>query len=185
MNASHLDTDSSYTIRLTTDNNNMGFDSRCTDLQEDITVGGGSAHYVNSRTLHACTAPGGTVTATLMEGTTPVHTITQQVTVPGASAPSIAITDLLTSMEEGESDSFTMSTSDLETTNSYTIRVTTDNGNLGYNWDCTSRQHDESVTAGRNSYTSYFILYGCAAPGGTVTPPWWRETPRCIPSRSR
>ena len=98
-----------------------------------------------------------------------MHTITQQVTVPGASAPSIAITDLLTSMEEGKSDSFTVSTSDLETTNSYTIRVTTDGGNMGFDSACNDTQEDVTVPAGTATHTASLTLHGCIAPGGTVT----------------
>ena len=39
---------------------------------------------------------------------------------------------------------------------------------LGYNQDCTNREFSDG-TSGRNSFSTFFTLYGCASPGGTLT----------------
>ena len=86
VDASNLDADTSYTIQVTTDDADLGFDSACTDRQEDVTVAASSTSHTASPTLYGCGAPGGTVTATLLSGTTTVHTATQDVTVPNTAA---------------------------------------------------------------------------------------------------
>ena len=85
------------------------------------------------------------------------------------SCPGVEITDLLASMEEGESDAFSLSASNLVSTNSYSLRVTTDNANTGFDSACTDRQEDVTITSGNTSHTAFLTLYGCTAPGGTVT----------------
>ena len=63
-----------------------------------------SSHIV-SLTLYGCATAGGTVTATLSRDGSTVDTATQTVTVvpPGIS---IKISDLVSSLVEGETDSF-------------------------------------------------------------------------------
>ncbi len=84
--ASNLDADTSYTIRVTTDDADLGFDTGCTDRQEEVTVAASSTSHTASLTLYGCGAPGGTVTVTLLSGKTTVHTATQDVTVPNTAA---------------------------------------------------------------------------------------------------
>ena len=52
INASYLDSAHSHTIRLITDNSNMGFDATCTDREKEFTVSSRSATYVNSSILY-------------------------------------------------------------------------------------------------------------------------------------
>ena len=83
--------------------------------------------------------------------------------------PSITITDLVTSVENGQSDGFAVSVSNLDAASSYSIRVTTDDADLGFDSDCADRQEDVTVPAGNTSHTAALTLHGCAVPGGTVT----------------
>ena len=168
ISASYLDTANSHTIRLTTDNANMGFDTACTDQQEDIPVGQGRATYVNSRILYGCTAPGGTLTVTLLQGETVVDTTTYDVEVTPPPSPSVEFLNSPYTLESGGSVVVRMRVSNLDADSSYTIRVAPDNANLGYNQDCTSREFSDG-TSGRNSFSTFFTLYGCASPGGTLT----------------
>ena len=168
INASHLDTAHGHTIRLTTDNANMGFDAECTDREEDLTVGRGSAAYVDSRRLYGCTAPGGTLTVTLLQGETVVDTTTYDVEVTPPPPPSVEFLNSPYTLESGGSVVVRMRVSNLDADSSYTIRVSPDNANLGYNQDCTSREFSDG-TSGRNSFSTFFTLYGCASPGGTLT----------------
>ena len=87
VSASNLATTTSYTIRVTTDDPDIGFDSTCADRQEDATVPAASTSHDAAFTLRACSATGGTVTATLMQGTTAVATTTQDVTVTAPPPP--------------------------------------------------------------------------------------------------
>ncbi len=170
VSASDLTPTNSYSIRLTTDNSNTGFNSTCTDNQEDVSVPSGNTSHTATLTLHGCTAPGGTVTATLLQGSSTVATDTAQVTVTTpVPASSVEITGLLSSMEEGESDSFAVSASNLISTNTYTLRVTTDNSNTGFDSGCTDVQEDVTISQGSASHTASLTLHGCTAPGGTVT----------------
>ena len=168
INASHLDTAHGHTIRLTTDNGNMGFDAECTDREEDLTVGRGSAAYVDSRRLYGCTAPGGTLTVTLLQGETVVDTTTYDVEVTPPPSPSVEFLNSPYTLESGGSVVVRMRVSNLDADSSYTIRVSPDNASLGYNQDCTSREFSDG-TSGRNSFSTFFTLYGCASPGGTLT----------------
>ena len=168
INASHLDTAHGHTIRLTTDNGNMGFDAECTDREEDLTVGRGSAAYVDSRRLYGCTAPGGTLTVTLLQGETVVATTTYDVEVTPPPSPSVEFLNSPYTLESGGSVVVRMRVSNLDADSSYTIRVSPDNANLGYNQGCTNREFSDG-TSGRNSFSTFFPLYGCASPGGTVT----------------
>ena len=90
VSAAELDTADSYSIRVTVDSG-MGFDDTCTDMQEDETVTSGSATHSVSLTLHGCTTPGGTVTATLLIGGTAVATASQDVavTLPNTAASGV------------------------------------------------------------------------------------------------
>lgn len=88
VSASDLIPTNSYSISGTTDNSNTGFNSTCTDTQEDVTITQGDTSHTASLTLHGCTAPGGTVTATLLQGSTTVATDTADVTVTEANAGS-------------------------------------------------------------------------------------------------
>ena len=274
VSASNLASSNSYSIRVTTGGANVGFDAGCASRQQDAAVSSGSTSHDASFTLHGCSAPGGTITATLMQRAASVATATQQVTVteaptvqaapaptglrvtgstrtgvslswtsvqhahryklerspdgasgwsnvdddisgtsrtvsglscgttyhfrvsargdgstystefgspstpsvsgatsacPTAAQPAISISGLDASMEEGDSDAFTVSASNLASSTSYTIRVTTGGANVGFDAGCASRQQDATVSSGSTSHDASFTLHGCSAPGGTVT----------------
>ena len=273
VSASNLATANSYSIRVTTGDANVGFDAGCASRQQDAAVSSGSTSHDAAFTLHGCSAPGGTVTATLMQGAAAIATDTQQVTVTAAptvqaapaptglrvtgstrtgvsvswsavqhahryklerspdgasgwsdvdddisgtsrtvsglscgttyhfrvsargdgstystefgspstpsvsgatsacpaAEPAISISGLDASMEEGDSDAFTVSASNLASSTSYTIRVTTGGANVGFDAGCASRQQDATVSSGSTSHDASFTLHGCSAPGGTVT----------------
>ena len=85
------------------------------------------------------------------------------------TAPEIAISGLESSIAQGRSDSFTVSATNLVSTNSYTIRFTTDLTKLGFNSTCSTGSKDVTVPAGSVSHTTTLDLYGCSAPGSTLT----------------
>ncbi len=53
VNASNLDSSKSYTIDVSTDDSNIGFDSNCTEPQEEATVQSNTSH-TSSLTLYGC-----------------------------------------------------------------------------------------------------------------------------------
>ena len=78
--AFNLDPLSRYSIRVTTSGGDIGFNSDCTDTQEDITVPAGSPYY-NFRvvpSLYGCDASDGTVNAVLLSGGATVATATPE-----------------------------------------------------------------------------------------------------------
>ena len=163
----HLGSSQPYTIRITTDNANIGFNNDCSDQQEEVTVQNSTSH-TSALLLYGCVAPGGTVTAKLLLGSTEVDTDSETVTV--VLNPTIEISGLVASMEEDASDEFTVVAQNLDSTETYTIRLTTDNTNIGFSDDCTDQQDDPTVPANIPSHTTSAItLYGCDAPAGTVT----------------
>ena len=111
---------------------------------------------------------GGTVTATLLSGGSTIDDATQTVTVK--IRPSIAFSGLEDMLNVGFSDDFTVIASNLDSSKTYTIRLTTDNTNIGFIDDCTDQQEDPAVPSSITSHTTSTItLYGCATTGGTVT----------------
>ena len=168
VSASNLISSNSYTIRITTNRSSIGFNSTCSDRQEDVTVTSGSTSFSTSQTLRGCSTPGGTVTARLRQGTSTIATDTHNVTVR-VPAPSININGLGSTMEPGDTDSFTVSASNLVSSNSYTIRITTNHSSIGFNSTCSDRQEDVTVTSGSTSFSTSQTLRGCSTPGGTVT----------------
>ena len=91
------------------------------------------------------------------------------ITIVSASTPSITISGLVASMEQGDSDSFTVTASNLVSSNSYSIRVKTGSSHIGFDGACSDRQEDVAIPAGRTSYSASFTLHGCDEPGGTVS----------------
>ena len=113
-------------------------------------------------------AVSGVVTATLLSGANTIDTATQTVTV--SIRPSIQFSGLVRTITEGASDDFALVANDLDSSTTYTIRVTTDSSNIGFIDDCTDQQEDPAVPANIPSHTTSTItLYGCATTGGTVT----------------
>ncbi len=61
----------------------------------------------------------------------------------------------------GESDSFTISASNLDTSRNYTIRLTTSDSDAGFNSSCSDRSDTIDVPANSISYTSSHTVYAC------------------------
>ena len=111
--ASNLVSSASYMIDVSTDDTGIGFDSNCSDRdRRQLTVQSKTSHIV-SLTLCGCATAGGTVTATLSRAGSTVDTATQTVSVvpPGIS---IEISDLVSSLVEGETDRFEVTAENLE-----------------------------------------------------------------------
>ena len=170
VNAHNLDSSSSYTIRVTTNRDDIGLNSDCSNRRQNVSVQQGTS-YSASFTLYGCMAPRGTVTATLLLGSTIVDTATQPVAV--SLGETVTITGLGANLNVGATDPFTVTASNLDTLTSYTLQVTTDGGGgIGFNPDCTDHEEEVTVPAGSASYTitaDSLSLYGCGTAGGTVT----------------
>ena len=108
------------------------------------------------------------VTAKLLSGNTEIHTATQPVTVTvGRQSDDRRYQDLVSDLNEGASDSFTVSVGNLDASTSYTIEVTTDDADIGFTSDCTDREESLAVTANSLSHTTDSItLHGCDAVSG-------------------
>ena len=170
VNLTNLNRSRSYSYRLSADNANVAFhNSACHSAPVNVTVSAGETSYARQHALLGCGVPGATVTATLLEGTTEVDTTTYSVTVTPPPPPSVAIESLASSMEEGENDHFVINASHLDTAHGHTIRLTTDNANMGFDAECTDREEDLTVGRGSAAYVDSRRLYGCTAPGGTLT----------------
>ena len=164
--ASNLDSSASYTIDVSTNDTGIGFDSSCSDRDEEVTVPSQSSHIV-SLTLYGCATAGGTVTATLSRADSTVDTATQTVTVvpPGIS---IKISGLVGSLVEGETDRFEVTAENLDSSEIYKILLTSSNGAVGFHGYCPFDRVEYRDTTGRTSYTISHTLKACATPGDTV-----------------
>ena len=165
-----LNTTSSYTVRVTSAVSNLGFDATCTDRQEDATVPAGATSHFMPLTLHGCTAPGGTITAVLLQGGRTVGTATWDVRVEvPPSGPSIQIWGLASAMAENQSDQFEVVASHMTPNSSFSIVVRTGSTNLAFGSRCTHTIRDPVVGYGEPTHTSSFTLHACTAPGGILT----------------
>ncbi len=106
------------------------------------------------------------MTAELLEGGTTFATATQPVAV--SLGETVTITGLGANLNVGATDPFTVIASNLDTSTSYTLQVTTDGGGgIGFNPDCTDHEEEVTVPAGSASYTitaDSLSLYGCGTP---------------------
>ncbi len=84
------------------------------------------------------------------------------------SAPSVAISGLVSSLALGGNDGFYAAASNLTVGQSYTVTMSTDDGGIGFNSSCLQTE-SRGFTPVVSSYNRSFILYACDAPGGTVT----------------
>ena len=176
VSATNLDSSKSYSIQVSTSNTNLGFDGGCTDQQDEATVPADDTSHTSTLTLRACSTGGGIVTATLLQDGASVDTDTHSLTVttrprpPTPPTPTISISGLVNTMDMGDNDSFTVTASNLVSSASYTIELTTDDAAIGFNSDCTDREEPLTVTANSLSHTTGPItLYGCDAERGKVT----------------
>ena len=152
VSAANLDSSTSYTIRVTADNSDIGFDGTCLS-QKDETVPANSGSHSTDFTLHGCDAVSGVVTATLLSDGNSLVSDEQPVTVSPVIVspdPTVQITGLLGTVYLGANDTFTVSASHLDSSESYTIRVSTNNANIGFTSGCSDQQEDATVTGGRD-----------------------------------
>ena len=174
VNATNLDSLKSYSIQVSTSNSNLGFDGGCTDQQEDATVSAGDTSHTSTLTLRACSTGGGIVTATLLHDGASVDTDTHPLTVttaprpPSPPTPTIRISGLVSTMERGDNDSFTVTASNLVSSATYTIDVSTDDTGIGFDSNCSDREEEVTVQS-KTLHDVSLTLYGCATAGGTVT----------------
>ena len=86
-------------------------------------------------------------------------------------SPSIDILNLASSIQEGDSDSFSVRAMNLESKVAYSIRVSTNNGDIGFERPCPASgdDKDSQTLSGQYSYTVNFTLEACDTTGGTVT----------------
>ena len=165
-----LDAAESYSIDVTTDGANLGFAAGCTDQEETASVTAEATTHEVSLTLHGCAVAGGTVTATLLEGTETVGKANLDVTVETASTgPSIQVWGRTPVLVQGQSDQLTATAFNLAPLTSYFVTAGTDNPNLGFSARCLIRGQEDVVSSGDASHTMTSTLHGCAVPGGTVT----------------
>ena len=113
-----MDASTSYTIEVTTDDADIGFTSDCTDREESLAVTANSlSHTTDSITLYGCDAEGGEVTATLKSDGNSLVSAEQPVTVSPVIVspdPTVQIAGLLGTVYTGENDAFTVSASNLD-----------------------------------------------------------------------
>ena len=147
-----------------------GVQHGCTDQEKPVTVPEGATSHEAALTLHGCTVPGTTVTATLLEGTKTVGAASLDVTVEATSTePSIQIWGLAPVLVQGQSDQFMAVASHLAPLTSFFVTLGTDNANLGFSDNCLIRGQEDLVNSSDPSHTMTRTLHGCAVPGGTMT----------------
>ena len=121
----------------------------------------------NSRIEATLSAGTYTVEATTYaSGLTGSFTLTIGVT---SDPPSIEIQELVTTMQQGQSDSFRVWASNLDPSYIYTAEITTSNGDLAFTAACASTSRTETLPSSSISASIAFTLHGCNAPGGRVT----------------
>ena len=167
--AFYLGETTSYTIRVTTDNANLGFDSTCSIRFHEHETTASNITAFRLLRLHACSAPGGTLTASLLRNGSVVATASENIAVRLPANPSIEISGLASKLVEGRSDSFDVTATNLTTNSSFYLELRTSSRNLGFNSGC-SISSDEVVPArGQTTHSATFILHACTGPAGTVT----------------
>ncbi len=160
--ASGLSTSLSYNIRIDAESG-LAFDAECTDRRYDYTVPARSSSATRIPTVYARAAGSHDIDAEIRRGTTADDDDSETITVTAESNPEgeIEISGLDTSMTVGESDSFTISASNLDTSRNYTIRLTTSDSDAGFNSSCSDRSDTIDVPANSISYTSSHTVYAC------------------------
>ena len=85
--------------------------------------------------------------------------------------PSLTVSGLASTLEKGESDTFVLWGNNLNTSQTYYLRVrrTSGDNDVGFNSDCSYSQSTVTVPAGRSYFSHTFTLHGCDTNGATVT----------------
>ena len=174
--STNLDSGTTYVIRLTTSNTNVGLNTDCSDQQDDENVPTGSTSDRHYFLVNACTPPGGTVTASLVVDGSPIAAVTEYLTVEPDLRPKVAL-DMafgLYYVGAGHSPS-TVSATQLDSSKSYKIKLTLEDnepaGKIGISFDsnCSRQEKVLTVPASSTSYTGGVGLQGCDATRFTLT----------------
>ncbi len=97
VHATGLSSSLRYTIRLSTDNDHLGFRDGCGTPYRTVSLPSNSTSHSLTDTLHGCAISSGTLSASLMQGATTVHSSTADVQVE----QSINVTLTLSPREDG------------------------------------------------------------------------------------
>ena len=92
VSAHNLLPDNSYTIRVDTSNIDIGFNTSCSRPSSNLTVPARSVSHSTTLTLHACSTPGGAVTAKLLHGSDTLDTVSVEVQVEPSSLVAVTLT---------------------------------------------------------------------------------------------
>ena len=84
--AMNLEPKVAYRIEMSRDTSSIGFDNSCKATDESGTLSG-QPSYTRTFTLYGCVTPGGTVTASLFQGTSKLASDSQYVTVNDVNVP--------------------------------------------------------------------------------------------------
>ena len=161
VSASNLVSSRGYSIKVTTSNSDVGFDSKCSDRTETATVPSSRTSYSKTLTLYGCDTSGGTVKASLLRGTTSIATDTYDVRV----GPTISLSSVPSSLKAGAASGFTVTANYLNPSHAYRIRAEYARPELGARDDCSYTEADRTSKdfTGRTSYSATFTVYGCSA----------------------
>ncbi len=83
--------------------------------------------------------------------------------------PEVALVDVPSTVTQGRSESFTLTASGLTSTNSYSIRLSTNNFAIGFDTGCGTSAKTVSVPSGSTSHSATIALHGCNVTTSTVT----------------
>ena len=83
-------------------------------------------------------------------------------------APTIDISGLVSSIESGQSDEFSVKASHLNAATTYDIRISSNHSSIGFNDSCIGSENTQPFS-GNSSFATTSILMACNTPGGTVT----------------
>ena len=174
--AENLDSGTTYVIRVTASNTNIGFSSDCSDQQNEKSVSAGATRDRLLTLVEACTPPGGTVTASLVVDGNAIAAVTQYLTVEPDLSPKIELDMAFSIYSVGAGHSASsVSATKLDSSKSYRILLTMEDNEpgdrIGISFDggCSQQEEAVAVPAGSTSYSGSFNVEACDATSGSVT----------------
>ena len=132
-------------------------------------ISGGTGAITVAAELDYETTTSYTLTVEADDGNGGTATVSVVITIADVAEATITITELSSSISQGKSDEFTVTVSDVNSSNVYIIQATTSNGNIGFAQSCATTSARPLAFSGRMTYSAGMTLYGCAPPGGKVT----------------
>ena len=142
------------------DTGNLSLTTTCPGLDGTSTLKGNG----QSLTLKACSA--GDATVRLYKSGTNILLKVYKVSI--ASTTFVLFHDLTPSMVNGDQDTFVIALAGMTPNTPHTIRLTTNNTDIGFNSACTTSR-STSFTPSQSAQSIQFELYACNVTGGTVT----------------